>query len=70
MFSTVVFGRITNLPDPEDRMMAVLEWYLTSFHAGRQVTRGLLYCSYHHVYSILKLKEITCIYIFFFPHKI
>jgi len=44
MFSTVVFGRITNLPDPEDRMMAVLEWYLTSFHAGRQVlvTRGLL----------------------------
>ncbi|XP_052215896.1 oxysterol-binding protein-related protein 11-like isoform X3 [Dreissena polymorpha] len=31
-----VFLRITNLPDPEDRMMAVLEWYLTSFHAGRQ----------------------------------
>lgn len=31
------FFRITNLAEPEDRMMAVLEWYLTSFHAGRQV---------------------------------
>ena len=29
--------RITDLSDPEDRMLAVLEWYLTSFHAGRQV---------------------------------
>lgn len=33
--------RITDLSDPEDRMMAVLEWYLTSFHAGRQVGRAL-----------------------------
>ncbi|XP_053385118.1 oxysterol-binding protein-related protein 11-like isoform X3 [Mercenaria mercenaria] len=31
-----VFLKITSLPDPEDRMMGVLEWYLTSFHAGRQ----------------------------------
>ncbi|KAL4224720.1 Oxysterol-binding protein-related protein 10 [Mactra antiquata] len=31
-----VFLRITKLSEPEDRMMAVLEWYLTSFHAGRQ----------------------------------
>lgn len=31
-----VFLKIPELPDPESRMMAVLEWYLTSFHAGRQ----------------------------------
>ncbi|XP_052800561.1 oxysterol-binding protein-related protein 11-like isoform X2 [Mya arenaria] len=31
-----VFLRITCLSSPEERMMAVLEWYLTSFHAGRQ----------------------------------
>ncbi|XP_063398561.1 oxysterol-binding protein-related protein 11-like isoform X1 [Mytilus trossulus] len=31
-----VFLKIPDLPDPESRMMAVLEWYLTSFHAGRQ----------------------------------
>lgn len=31
------YYRIPDLPDPESRMMAVLEWYLTSFHAGRQV---------------------------------
>ena len=33
----IYFFRIPELPDPESRMMAVLEWYLTSFHAGRQV---------------------------------
>ncbi|XP_041366890.1 oxysterol-binding protein-related protein 11-like [Gigantopelta aegis] len=30
------FLRIPDLKDPEARMLAVVEWYLTSFHAGRQ----------------------------------
>ncbi|XP_033751358.1 oxysterol-binding protein-related protein 11-like isoform X1 [Pecten maximus] len=30
------FLKIADLPDPESRMLAVLEWYLTSFHAARQ----------------------------------
>ena len=32
-----LFLRVTDQPDAEARMLAVLEWYLTSFHAGRQV---------------------------------
>ncbi|ELT92046.1 hypothetical protein CAPTEDRAFT_227574 [Capitella teleta] len=31
-----IFLRITEASDPEARMHAVLEWYLTSFHAGRK----------------------------------
>lgn len=31
-----VFLKIPDLPDPESRMLAVIEWYLTSFHAARQ----------------------------------
>lgn len=34
-----LFLRINDCPDPELRIMAVLEWFLTSFHAGRQVNR-------------------------------
>ncbi|KAK3778498.1 hypothetical protein RRG08_024906, partial [Elysia crispata] len=30
------FLKIPDNPDPEGRMLAVLEWYLTSFHVGRQ----------------------------------
>ncbi|GFR75767.1 oxysterol-binding protein [Elysia marginata] len=30
------FVKIPEIPDPEGRMLAVLEWYLTSFHVGRQ----------------------------------
>jgi hypothetical protein len=29
--------RIPDESTPESRMMAVVEWYLTSFHAGRKV---------------------------------
>lgn len=25
------------MPTPESRMLAVVEWFLTSFHSGRQV---------------------------------
>lgn len=32
-----LFLRIADMKDAELRMMAVLEWYLTSFHAGRKV---------------------------------
>ena len=32
-----LFLSITDHQDPESRMLAVLEWYLTSFHVGRQV---------------------------------
>ena len=38
MKKSLMFCRITELAEPEDRMLAVLEWYLTSFHAGRQVS--------------------------------
>ncbi|XP_055996050.1 oxysterol-binding protein-related protein 11-like isoform X2 [Ostrea edulis] len=31
-----MFLKIPDLPDPESRMLAVIEWYLTSFHAARQ----------------------------------
>uniref|UniRef100_A0A1I8IWP7 Oxysterol-binding protein n=1 Tax=Macrostomum lignano TaxID=282301 RepID=A0A1I8IWP7_9PLAT len=31
-----MFLRPADMPDPESRMVAVLEWYLTSFHAGRK----------------------------------
>ena len=31
------FLAIPQQPHPEARMLAVIEWYLTSFHAGRQV---------------------------------
>ncbi|XP_046562264.1 oxysterol-binding protein-related protein 11-like isoform X1 [Haliotis rubra] len=31
-----IFLKIPDFEDPEERMLAVLEWYLTSFHAGRQ----------------------------------
>ncbi|XP_064601309.1 oxysterol-binding protein-related protein 11-like, partial [Liolophura sinensis] len=31
-----IFLRIPDLPSAESRMLAVLQWYLTSFHAGRQ----------------------------------
>ncbi|KAL3842770.1 hypothetical protein ACJMK2_020756 [Sinanodonta woodiana] len=31
-----IFLRIADFDCPEARMLAVLEWYLTSFHAGRQ----------------------------------
>jgi len=31
-----VFVKIPEIEDPEGRMVAVLEWYLTSFHNGRQ----------------------------------
>ena len=35
----VLFGlRITNQPTAEERMLHVLEWYLTSFHEGRKVS--------------------------------
>ncbi|RUS77935.1 hypothetical protein EGW08_014309 [Elysia chlorotica] len=30
------FLKIPEIPDPEGRLLAVLEWYLTSFHVGRQ----------------------------------
>ncbi|PAA67953.1 hypothetical protein BOX15_Mlig031050g2 [Macrostomum lignano] len=33
-----MFLRPADMPDPESRMVAVLEWYLTSFHAGRKNT--------------------------------
>ena len=29
--------RIPDVDDPKDRMLAVLEFYLTSFHTGRKV---------------------------------
>ena len=32
-----VFLRIPDKSDAESRMMAVMEWYLTSFHASRKV---------------------------------
>jgi len=31
--------RITDAPTAEARMLALVEWYLLSFHAGRQVIR-------------------------------
>ncbi|KAK3101850.1 hypothetical protein FSP39_006794 [Pinctada imbricata] len=31
-----MFLKIPDLPDPESRMIAVIEWYLTSFHHARQ----------------------------------
>ncbi|XP_076471289.1 oxysterol-binding protein-related protein 11-like isoform X2 [Babylonia areolata] len=31
-----IFLRIPDIESPEQRMLTVLEWYLTSFHAGRQ----------------------------------
>lgn len=34
--------RIPELETPEQRMLAVVEWYLTSFHAGRQVSNLIL----------------------------
>ena len=35
----VLFGlRITNQPTAEERMLNVVEWYLTSFHEGRKVS--------------------------------
>ncbi|KAL5007603.1 hypothetical protein ScPMuIL_016409 [Solemya velum] len=33
-----IFLKIPTLPDAESRMLAVVEWYLTSFHVGRQST--------------------------------
>jgi len=30
-------GRITDAPTAKERMLAFVEWYLLSFHAGRQV---------------------------------
>ncbi|GFN78697.1 oxysterol-binding protein [Plakobranchus ocellatus] len=30
------FLKIPDIPDPEGRMLAILEWYLSSFHIGRQ----------------------------------
>ena len=34
--------RIPDLNDPADRMIQVLRWYLSSFHAGRKVSLILL----------------------------
>lgn len=31
-----LFLRIPDMPTPESRMLAVVEWFLTSFHSGRQ----------------------------------
>lgn len=31
-----LFLRIPDMPTPESRILAVVEWYLTSFHSGRQ----------------------------------
>uniref|UniRef100_A0A915KGJ6 Oxysterol-binding protein n=1 Tax=Romanomermis culicivorax TaxID=13658 RepID=A0A915KGJ6_ROMCU len=31
-----LFARITDQSDPEERMLAVVKWYLSSFHAGRK----------------------------------
>ncbi|XP_036365788.1 oxysterol-binding protein-related protein 11 isoform X1 [Octopus sinensis] len=36
MAHPLLFLKIPDLADPEQRMLAVVEWYLTSFHAGRQ----------------------------------
>jgi len=37
--------RITDAPTPEARMLAFVEWYLLSFHAGRQVmTITAIFC--------------------------
>ncbi|PAA72564.1 hypothetical protein BOX15_Mlig011358g2 [Macrostomum lignano] len=36
MLHPELFLRAADLPDPESRMVAVLEWFLTSFHAGRK----------------------------------
>ena len=33
-----MFLKIPDLQDAESRFMAVLEWYLTSFHASRKVS--------------------------------
>ncbi|THD23767.1 Oxysterol-binding protein [Fasciola hepatica] len=30
------YSRITRAPDPESRMIAFVQWYLTTFHAGRK----------------------------------
>ena len=34
---------IPDEPDPESRMLAVVIWYLTSFHAGRKVSPSYLF---------------------------
>lgn len=40
--SSLLLFRIPELETPEQRMLAVVEWYLTSFHAGRQVSHFIL----------------------------
>ncbi|XP_062509472.1 oxysterol-binding protein-related protein 9-like isoform X2 [Corticium candelabrum] len=31
-----IFVHVTDLPDPKDRMIQVVKWYLSAFHAGRR----------------------------------
>ena len=40
-YLSVCVARITDAVTAEARMLAFVEWYLLSFHAGRQVTRVL-----------------------------
>ena len=46
LVSTDTFVMFVRIPDgltAEDRILAVLEFYLTSFHAGRKVRSSLFY---------------------------
>ena len=35
----VCVSSVVDLPDPKDRMIRVVQWYLSAFHAGRKVNR-------------------------------
>jgi len=45
-------ARITDALTAEARMLALVEWYLLSFHAGRQVT-DISLISFHFTVSVM-----------------
>ncbi|XP_025086490.1 oxysterol-binding protein-related protein 11-like isoform X3 [Pomacea canaliculata] len=64
-----IFLQIPDVGSPEERMLLVLEWYLTSFHAGRQgsvakkpynpIKGETFHCSWRLPQSSEEVKDIT-----------